>query len=56
MIQEQLKDGVVEPVPDDPEGKEFYIPHKGVFRETAESTKLRSFMMHRQDRQRNPRR
>ena len=41
MIQEQLKDGVVEPVPDDPEGREFYIPHKGVFRETAESTKLR---------------
>ena len=41
VIQEQLKDGVVEPVPDDPEGREFYIPHKGVFRETAESTKLR---------------
>ena len=37
----ELTDDVPEPVPDDPEGREFYIPHKGVFRETAESTKLR---------------
>jgi hypothetical protein len=41
VIREQLNEGVVEPVPESPEGREFYIPHKGVFRETAESTKLR---------------
>ena len=41
VIQEQLKDGVIEPIPDSPEGREFYIPHKGVFRDTAQSTKLR---------------
>ena len=35
VIQEQLKNGVVEPVPGDPEGIQFYVPHKGVFRETA---------------------
>jgi hypothetical protein len=40
VIREQLNEGVVEPVPESPEGREFYIPHKGVFRETAESTKL----------------
>ncbi|XP_028416198.1 uncharacterized protein LOC114539993 [Dendronephthya gigantea] len=41
VIREQLEEGVVEPVPEKSEGREFYIPHKGVFRETAESTKLR---------------
>ena len=41
VIQEQLKDGIIEPIPDSPEGREFYIPHKGVFRDTAQSTKLR---------------
>jgi hypothetical protein len=41
VIREQLHEGVVEPVPESPEGREFYIPRKGVFRETAESTKLR---------------
>ena len=41
IIQEQLQDGVVEPAPDVATGKEFYIPHKGVTRENAESTKLR---------------
>ncbi len=41
VIQEQLKDGVIEPIPASPEGREFYIPHKGVFRDTAQSTKLR---------------
>ena len=30
IIQNQLKEGVVEPVPATPDGKEFYIPHKGV--------------------------
>ncbi|XP_022781218.1 uncharacterized protein LOC111322405 [Stylophora pistillata] len=32
---------IVEPAPDIPTGKEYYIPHKGVVRENAESTKLR---------------
>ena len=31
----------MEPVSSPPVGKEFYIPHKAVAREAAESTKLR---------------
>ncbi len=31
VIQEQLKDSEIELIPDGPEGREFYIPHKGVF-------------------------
>ncbi|KAL9957559.1 hypothetical protein ACROYT_G039201, partial [Oculina patagonica] len=41
VIQEQLAEGIVERAPNSAEGREFYIPHKGVVRETAESTKLR---------------
>ena len=41
IIQEQLEQGVVEPAPQVANGKEFYIPHKGVTRQNAESTKLR---------------
>lgn len=41
IIQEQLADGIVERAPNTAQGREFYIPHKGVVRETAESTKLR---------------
>ena len=41
IIQDQLQEGIVEPAPETPTGKEFYIPHKGVDRENAESTKLR---------------
>ena len=41
VIQEQLTEGIVERAPNSVEGREFYIPHKGVVRETAESTKLR---------------
>jgi len=41
IIQQQLKEGVVEPTPDIATGKEFYIPHKRVTRENAGSTKLR---------------
>ena len=40
VIQEQLAQGVKGPVPETPAGKEFYIPHKGVVRENAESTKV----------------
>ena len=41
VIQEQLAEGIVEHAPNSVEGREFYITHKGVLRETAESTKLR---------------
>ena len=41
MIQEQLAEGIVERAPNSVEGREFYIPHKGVLHETAESTELR---------------
>ena len=36
-----MRDGVVENVPNQTKGKEFYIPHKPVIRENAESTKMR---------------
>ena len=41
LIQDQLAQGIVERVESEAEGREFYIPHKPVIRETAESTKLR---------------
>lgn len=41
IIRDQLSQGIVEPAPENPQGKEFYIPHKAVVRETAESTKIR---------------
>lgn len=41
VIQDQLTQGIVEPVTGEAKGREFYIPHKPVIRETAESTKLR---------------
>ena len=41
VIQDQLASGVVELAESDVNGREFYIPHKAVVREAAESTKLR---------------
>ena len=41
VIQDQLKQGVVERVEAVATGVEFYIPHKAVVREAAASTKLR---------------
>ena len=41
IIQEQLAEGIIEKVTDEPKGKEFYIPHKPVIRESAGSTKIR---------------
>ena len=41
VIQEQLAEGIVERAPSIVEGREFYIPHKAVVRETTETTKLR---------------
>ena len=39
-IKEQLVEGIVEPAKKQFVGREFYIPHKPVIRESAESTKL----------------
>ena len=41
IIQEQLHEGVVEPAPATVTGREFYIPHKAVVRENAQTTKVR---------------
>ncbi|KAK3727323.1 hypothetical protein QZH41_006278 [Actinostola sp. cb2023] len=41
IIKDQIAQGIVEPASEHVEGREFYIPHKPVLRETAESTKLR---------------
>ena len=40
-IRDQLAQGIVEKVTKKADGKEFYILHKPVIRESAESTKLR---------------
>ena len=40
IIQEQMRDGVVENAPDHTKGKEFYL-HKPVIRENSETTKMR---------------
>ena len=41
VISAQLEQGVVEKAPEKVEGKEFYLPHRAVVREEAETTKLR---------------
>jgi len=41
IIKEQLVEGIVEPAEEQVVGREFYIPHKPVIRESADSTKLR---------------
>ena len=41
IIEKQKEDGIIENASDPPSGTEFYIPHKLVVREAAESTKLR---------------
>ena len=41
IIQDQLSQGIVERMHSEPQGTEFYIPHKAVIRETVESTKIR---------------
>ena len=41
IIQDQLREGIVEEADMPASGKEFYIPHKAVVRENAESTKMR---------------
>jgi hypothetical protein len=41
IIDTQKAEGIVEVASQDPQGVEFYIPHKPVIRESAESTKVR---------------
>lgn len=41
LSKAQLTQGIVEPVTGKANRREFYIPHKPVIRETAQSTKLR---------------
>ena len=42
VIKQQIKDGIVEPVPDTPDGKHVhYLSHHAVIRREAETTKLR---------------
>lgn len=41
IIEMQKSEGIVEVASEQPRGVEFYIPHKPVIRETAETTKLR---------------
>ena len=47
VIQEQLAEGVVERVTEEVNfgQPEFYLPHKAVIRENAESTKCRLYMV-----------
>ena len=40
-IKEQIREGIVELAPGEPTGAEFYLSHKTVLKESAESTKLR---------------
>ena len=39
--KDQIDEGIVEKAKRDAEHKEFYLPHKAVLRESAETTKLR---------------
>ena len=41
IMQEQLTEGIIEEASMEPKGREFYIPHKPVLRESEESMKLR---------------
>ena len=41
VIQEQFEANVIEKAPQEVSGKEFYIPHKAVVRESAATTKMR---------------
>ena len=40
-IREQLQEGVVEQAPAGVTGREFYLPHRAVVLQSAETTKLR---------------
>ena len=38
IIQDQFSSGIVEVAPEHASGKEFYIPHRPVVKETSEAT------------------
>ena len=42
IIREQLDQGIIEPAPIEAKGKEFYLPHKGIIKQSAQTTKLQS--------------
>ena len=46
IIQDQLKQGIIDKTAQEPGEKKFYIPHKPVVREAAESTKVLIFHGH----------
>ncbi len=41
VIKDQLQEGIIEPVVAEAENREFYLPHRAVIRDKAETTKLR---------------
>jgi hypothetical protein len=41
IIKDQINEGIVEKADKEAQSKEFYLPHKAVIRESAETTKLR---------------
>ena len=41
IIKDQLNEGAPERAPEEPSGKEYYLPHKGLVKQSAETTKLR---------------
>ena len=41
ITKDQIDEGIVEKAERDAEHKEFYLPHKAVIRESAETTKFR---------------
>ena len=41
VIRDQIEQGIVEKAPEEVVGKEFYLPHRAVVRENAETTKTR---------------
>ena len=41
IIEQQKADGIMETATNQPDGVEFYIPHKPVVRDTAESNNVR---------------
>lgn len=40
IIQDQLKECMVEPAPSEPVGREYYMPHRAGIKDRAETTKL----------------
>ena len=41
VIRDQIDQGILGVAPEEPKGRVFYLPHKGVVKKTADTTKLR---------------